>query len=409
MADQNNEKAWTPAQLKAFIAETVGAIVAEKLEPLSKRVTDYGNTFAGAAEAAVARAQQTAQNRDKGLIFAGALQALAGTKCHLGDAKAFAAEHKMGEAVVKALEASTATAGGILIPEETSSEFIDLLTPRAVVRSFGTPTMEMGSGNETVPKLTAASTAYYVGENRNIPKSQPRFGAVRLSAKKLAVLVPISNSLIRRTTGRASTIVRNDALRSAALKEDVTFIRGQGGEYSPKGLRHLVLDDHVIDVSGVGQTLADVTFILGSLILKLEEANVAFTNPGWIFSPIVKQFLMSVRDGLGNYAFRAEMLGGNLWGYPFRVTTQIPRNLGTGGDETEIYLVDFDDAIIGETTGIAVAISEEASYEDESGQLVSAFSLDQSVLRLIMEHDFNMRHAESIAIATGVNWIPTGS
>jgi HK97 family phage major capsid protein len=404
-----NQKAWTPAELKAFITETVGAIVAERLEPLSKRITDYGNTFADTAQQAVARATEAAKSRDKGLVFAGVLQCLAGTKCDPGNAAKFAVQHKMGDAVVKALEASTATAGGILIPEETSNEFIDLLTPRAIVRSFGTPTMPMESGNETVPKLTAASSAYYIGENRNARKSQPRFGAIRLSAKKLAVLVPISNSLIRRTTGRASTIVRNDALRSAALKEDVTFIRSPGGEYAPKGLRYLVLDDHVIDVSGSGQTLADVTFQLASLILKLEEANVAFTNPGWIFPPVVKQFLMSLRDGLGNYAFRAEMLTGNLWGYPFRTTTQIPRNLGTGGDETEVYLVDFDDAIIGETLAINVAVSEEASYEDENGDLVSAFSLDQSVLRLLMEHDFNMRHAESIAVLTGVSWIPTGS
>lgn len=404
-----NQKAWTPSELKAFITDTVGALISERLEPLSKRITDYGNTFAGQTEAVIARAAEAARTKDKGLVFAGVLTALAGTKCNVGDAKKYAEQHKLGESVIKALEASTATAGGVLIPEETSTEFIDLLTPRSIVRAFGTPTMPMEAGNETVPKLTAASTAYYIGENRNARKSQPRFGAVRLSAKKLAVLVPISNSLIRRTSGRASTIVRNDALRSASLKEDLTFIRSPGGEYAPKGLRYLALADHIIDASGVTANLQNVTFLLASLVLKLEEANVAFTNPGWIFPPIVKQFLMSLRDDLGNYAFRAEMLGGNFWGYPYKTTTQIPRNLGDNGDATEVYLVDFDDAIIGETLGINVAVSEEASYEDENGELVSAFSLDQSVLRVLMEHDFNMRHAESIAILTGVNWVPTGS
>jgi HK97 family phage major capsid protein len=144
------------------------------------------------------------------------------------------------------------------------------------------------------------------------------------------------------------------------------------------------------------------------MILALEENNVPFSNPGWIFSPRIAMFLMTLRDGLGNYVFRAEMQTGKFWGYPFRKTTQIPTNLGSGSD-SEFYLADFDDVIIGDTMNIQVAVSEEASYRNENDELVSAFSLDQTVMRVLLEHDIVLRHDESVAVMTECPWTPGGA
>jgi HK97 family phage major capsid protein len=422
MSDKN--KAWTPEQLANHIKEICGPIVAAALEPLNKRVTDYGNWIDGAKGAggiphAVGRSAMTpeALAKNKGLVFGGILASLAASKCDLEKAvkhakeiqtKARSDEDKaMNGEVVKALEASTGAAGGFLIAPEQSEDFIDLLTPRAIVRSFGTPTVNMDTGTMQISKLNAASTAYYIGENRDATASQQDFGMKRLTARKLAVLVPISNDLIRRGGSKVNTIVRNDALRSASLKEDVTFIRSQGTEFTPKGLRYLAAAANVLAATGGAPTLAGVTFDLGRLVLALEEANVVFANPGWMMAPRTKQYLMTVRDGLGNYAFRAEMLTGRLWGYPYKTTTQIPKNLGAG-TESEIYLVDFDDIIIGQTLAVEVAMSTEASYIDPTdGQLKSAFSQDQTLLRVLMEHDIQARYDQSISVLTEVTWAPT--
>lgn len=398
-------KAWTPEQLLTHIKDVCGSVVTEKLQSLNQTVTKHQGWIEGAGAGLVPKAPAL----EKGLAFAGVLAALAhGGGKDKGLALGYAKDKGLGEHVVKALEASTGTAGGFLLAPEVSSDFIDLLTARAIFRSFGTPVLDMDTGVMQVSKLTAASTAYYQGENRNLTKSQQDFGMKQLSAKKLTVLVPISNDLIRRGGPRVNTIVRNDALRSASLKEDVTFIRSAGGAYAPKGIRYQLASANVLTANS-SVSLANTTYDLGQLVLALEEANVAFTNPGWMFAPRTKQYLMTVRDGLGNYAFRAEMLTGKLWGYPFKTTTQIPRNLGGDGDESEIYLADFDDIIIGQTLTLEVAMSTEASYLDENNELVSAFSLDQTLMRVIMEHDLVMRHDESAAVLTGVTWAPTGS
>lgn len=414
-----SEKSWTPEQLAKHIADICGPVVTSMLEPLQKQLTDHGS-FISASQSRANHDDPAAQRtiETKGLMVGGIIATMAARKVLGCDVMKYAKGEVKGPRgalikaqpmeVIKALEASTITDGGALIEDEVSSDFIDLLTPRAVVRSFGTPVMPMSSGTMTIPKLTAAAAAYYIGESKDAVKSQQSFGIKKLTARKLAALVPISQDLIRRGGPRVNSLVRNDTLRAVSLKEDVTFIRSQGTEFSPKGLRYLASAANVIaQTGGASYTLATVTADLGNLLLALEEANVAFTNPGWILAPRVAMYLMTKRDGNGNYAFRAEMMTGKLWGYPFRKTTSIPRNLGSG-NKSEIYLADFDDVVIGQTMSLDVAVSAEASYKDENGDLVSAFSLDQIVMRVLTEHDLALRHDESVAVLKDVEWAPGG-
>ncbi|MDX1812649.1 MAG: phage major capsid protein, partial [Gammaproteobacteria bacterium] len=94
-----------------------------------------------------------------------------------------------------------------------------------------------------------------------------------------------------------------------------------------------------------------------------------------------------------------------LWGFPYGSTTQIPSNLGVGANESEVYLVDMADAVIGEAADIMLDISTEASYVENS-TVKSAFSKDETVVRAISEHDFGMRHDASVSVITAVKWAP---
>jgi HK97 family phage major capsid protein len=404
----------SPEEVLAHVKTICGTIVAEKLEPLQKRVVEHGSWIDGAKGSGNGRVTLATVAEQKGILLGGVIGALALTKGDsekaIDNLKKDARNKEINEGIIKALESSTSSAGGVLVQEQVSSDFIDLLTPRAAVRSFGTVVVPMGSGSMTIPKLTAAASAYYIGESSDLVKSQQSFGIKRLTARKLSVLVPMSNDLLRRGGPRVAQLVRNDALRAASLKEDISFIRAQGTDYSPKGLRYQAATANVLTQTGGGTyDLDSVTGDLGNLILALEENNVAFSNPGWMLHPRVAMFLMTLRDGLGRYAFRDEMLTGKLWGWPFKKTTQIPRNLGSGANESEIYLADFDDVVIGDSMAMEIALSQDASYKNENGESVSAFSLDQTVMRILMEHDIVLRHDESVAILAGVQWTPGGA
>jgi HK97 family phage major capsid protein len=399
------EKSMSPQALLDKVKEICGQVVADRLEPLQKRVTDYGSFVEGARSALTAK---IAAPETKGLLVAGIVGALAGAK---GDPERAVTMLKKNEKdnaeIIKALEASELQTGGVLINEQVSTDFIDLLTPRAVVRSFGTTVVPMDSGGMTIPKLTAAASALYIGESQDPTPSEQTFGMKKLTARKLAVLIPISNDLLRRGGPRVSTIIRNDALRSAALKEDLAFLRYTGTEYAPKGLRYQAAAANVISQTGSSSyDLDSVTADLGNLILLLENANVAFTNPGWVFAPRTAMALMTIRDANGQFAFRNEMLTGKLWGMPFRKTTQIPTNLS--GSQSEVYLADFDDVIIGDTMRLEVAVSDVAAYVDADDQMRSAFTRDQTLMRILAEHDIVARYDESIAVLDSVVWTPGG-
>ncbi|MDP1177699.1 phage major capsid protein, partial [Klebsiella pneumoniae] len=73
-----------------------------------------------------------------------------------------------------------------------------------------------------------------------------------------------------------------------------------------------------------------------------------------------------------------------------------------GGKETEIYFADFNDVVIAEDGNMKDDFSKEASYIDADGTLVSAFSSNQSLIRVVTEHDIGFRHPEGLLLGTGV-------
>lgn len=305
--------------------------------------------------------------------------------------------------VAKALAAGEATAGGFIVPPGYRNEIIELLRPASVVRRMNPTIWPMPNGTAQVPKLTGGSTAAYVGENQNIGVTAPTFGQLNLSQKKLAAIVPISNDLIRYSSPEGDAVVRDDLVAAIAQREDLAFIRGDGLSDTPKGLRYWVPQSNPDNLIPANATvnLANVTTDLGLLVLALRSANVRMLRCGWLMSPRSWNYLMTVRDGNGNFAFRPEMLMGTLWGYPFAVTTQIPENLST--NKSEVYFVDFADAVIGESQMLIIDASGEAAYYDGSA-VQAAFSRDQTVVRALEAHDFGMRHEASAACLVDVTW-----
>lgn len=310
---------------------------------------------------------------------------------------------KWGEdAAYKALSSGTDTEGGFLIQEEFAAEVIELLRPASVVRSLNPIVVPLDAGTLNIPKHTTGSSGGWIGENANITATEPVFGQITLTAKKYASLVPISNDLLRRANlASVPQVVRDDLVGDIATATDIEFIRGDGMANKPTGLRN---------ISGI-QTLAangtvnlqNVTDDLGKSIQGLLDSNVRMLRPGWMFAPRTWRWLFTIRDGNGNQVFRDEMARGTLFGFPFRITTQIPTNLGTGTDESEVYLVDFADVVIGEATSILISSSDQAAYHDGTN-VVAAFSLDQTVIRALVEVDINLRHAASVHVLTAVTW-----
>jgi HK97 family phage major capsid protein len=392
-------KITTMDQLNDYVAGVVRDVMDVKFEEMQKANQQHIANVRAEAH------KEAAEKPEKGLMAARFMRAIAAGK---GDTRRAAnfANREWGEdgAIMKALEASDAAGGGVLIPTQWSGEVIELLKEATIFRRMNPRIVPMPTGSMQMSKITAGATASYIGESQNLPTSEPTFGQINLTWKKLAVLIPVSNDLLRFNTEGADAIVRDDAVGAMSTREDQAFLRDDGSQFTPKGILNWVPTAHQFDANAT-VNLANVTADLAAQILLLREAHCRFLRPAWIMAPRTEFYLLSVRDANGNFAYRDEMLRGTLWGFPYGSTTEFPTNLGSGSDESQIMLADFADILLGESNTLEVMASDVAAYHDGSA-VQAAFSLDQTVLRLIAHHDIGVRHEESLSVMNAVKWTP---
>ena len=320
---------------------------------------------------------------------------------------AYTAERKFGDAEMahefKALSAVSPADGGYLVPEVYANEIIELLYPATVIYSLGARRLGMTNGNLNIPKIKTGSRALFTGETRKIPNSAPKFGNLKLSAKKLTALIPMSNDLLRSTNFDNDVIVGQDITKQMALGVDYGALMGTGGEFQPLGITKNkgVLN---IDVTSLGTEYASKDGMLTAafpnyLVAAVLKNNVYADGLGFVFNTSVEQYFKSMRDNVGGFIFADEMnKEGTLVGYPYKATNLIE----TTGGKSQIIFGNWNDLAIGEQGALEIETSREGTWTDDTGNLVSAFENDQTLIRAINNVDTGLRHDESFAVASKV-------
>lgn len=328
----------------------------------------------------------------------------------------------------RALVTGVGASGGFIVPPDQASEIIELLRPRAVVRSAGPRVIPMPRGTMTLPGQASAATASYGSETKAATSSQQTLRQIVASFKKLTALVPVSNDMMRYADPAADAFVRDDLVKVTALREDLAFLLGDGTQDTPRGFLSFAMAlattlgvystsaNSTLAVGGnfitstANYTLATVAAELGGAVNKLDTANVVDTRRVWFMHPRSYNYLYNVQNSLGVYVYRDELNKETLLGYPVKKTTQIPVNYwdatGTNKDLSFVFLVEMDEDLILDSMGLELAVSREGSYVDSGGATVSAFQSDQTIIRAIAEHDHQVRHDEAVAVIQGARWAP---
>jgi HK97 family phage major capsid protein len=304
----------------------------------------------------------------------------------------------------KALAATILADGGAMLPVEYSSAVIDELFPASVILGANPGQVDMPTGTYVAPYIDSGSTAYWVGENQNITPSQQTTAQLMLSAKKLATVVPTSNDLLRRGGSNADTTIRNNIVRNMRKQLDSTLIRGLGTAYAPKGLRGWVIAANTFAANAT-VNLVNVSNDLSSMIFRLENGDVPTNGARFAMNSRSKEYLRSVRtgstDGVKGFP---EVDRNELMGHPLDVTSQIPINLGGGTNESEVYLWQPAQYLLGVSLALVIEAFPGAAYYDGSA-VVSGVSLDQTPIRSLWEIDFaDEQRGASVSQATAVKW-----
>ncbi len=415
----NEKRQNTPEEVAAFDAKHAEARgLLETIERAESQARLEAATAqpVGGADPSMSDRAIDARKKEPGHGIADAIRCAAYAKNNGGvrAAAVYAEETLKNPELARALGASTGAGGGFAVPSILSTEFIEYLRPASVVRAAGPRILPMPNGNLSIPRVTGGASATYLGENTNITATQQTFGQVKLTAKKLAALIPISNDLIRYANPMTDGVIRQDLVLSVAQAEDLNFLRGDGTQFAPKGMKNWAASGNAVTASDT-YDIAHVTADLGSAVGNLLTNNVKVTLDTGAFFMSARTFtsLKFLRNPTtGQWAF-PEMQGAEprLVGYRVFYTSQIPVNLTatpSGGSQistcSEICFANMTDVVIGETANLILDVSNEAAYVDAGGTTVSAFAQDQTVIRVIEENDFAIRYDQSVAVISAVKY-----
>lgn len=381
----------------------------EKLQIESAKPIEEQGTVAEEEKPEGDKVVSASREIEKGFILgAAALCAMKAMQEGSRGALAWAGKKYGGQhPVTKTLQAGT-TPGSVLVPTDYGPEIIELLRDATVIRRLATRHIGMPNGNITIPRQTAGSNAGYVGELVARDVTDLDLDDIKLSAKKLMSVTSLSSEMLDDNAYGAEALARDDLIQGMAQKEDEQLIRGAKSATEPTSVKEVADDasrtQAAADISGQSgatlvQTIGDD---LGVCELNLIEANVPVNDGTWLMAPRTWNFLKRLRDANGNKVY-PEMSQGELDGYPFHLSNKIPKNLGVGTNESELYFLSPNQFIFGDKMEIELLATNVGSYQD-GGNLKSTFANDSIAIRALARSDFAVRHPEGVFYLSGVKW-----
>ena len=311
-------------------------------------------------------------------------------------------EASLADPITKAHAEDLLSTGGAMVIPTMLDEVVPTLRQKSVFMKMGPREVPMPTGALSIPYGDTAATASYGAEGGNISESSDTLGQLVLRARKLTAVTAVSNEMLNDTSGRADAFITDSLGARMAVKQDAAFIRSDGTVEDPKGVRYWASESSTTFASG-GTSVADISEDLAKAWYTIVNTYVRPVKLGWLMSHREFKALLSARDGNNNRVWADELAAGTLNGYPIEWTQNIPITLGSGSD-SEVYLVDFDSVVVGQTTALELSMTDTGSYYSGSA-LVSTFDTDRSAFRAIARHDIGCRNrGKEVAVVTGVTW-----
>lgn len=229
----------------------------------------------------------------------------------------------------KALD-TTSGSFGVSVPTAladtviTTAEKVSVLRDRASVVRV--------DGDFEQPTEGTAVTAYWVGENTSITESNPTLNSHTLSDNWLAARVKVSFRLLYAPDMAVVNYVGDLAGRAIGSKEETALIDGSGSG-KPEGIR----------TSGAGTTISQSGASLAYSDLKTlyRKLDPEYRQNGvFVTSKAGATLIDSLTDSNDRPLFRPNEPMDELFNIPLLESEDIPADLGTGSDETEIWFMD---------------------------------------------------------------------
>lgn len=262
------------------------------------------------------------------------------------------------------------SAGGFLVPEQYNASLIQEGLESAIVRPNGAFAVPMVSDTLRYPRINSTSNAstvyggvvaYWQGEGGTYQESEPTFGDITLTAKKLMGYTKVSEELLADAAISLDPFIRRLFAESWAHFEDIAFLRGTGSG-QPLGVLNapalisvtrqdtddLIFEDilNVLARTSVDARKRGVFLTNHENLPKLLRMHSGNTVTNAYGAPLV--FINNIRDAI-NYT---------IFGRPLIVCEKMSA-AGTVGD---FGFFDFSRYMIGDRQGLTIDISNQVYW-----------------------------------------------
>jgi HK97 family phage major capsid protein len=292
---------------------------------------------------------------------------------------------KGAEAERRALAGSNDIKGGYLVPTQLSAQVIDLARARSVCIAAGAVTVPMLTDSLSMAKLVADPVPQWRGEGSIVASSDPTFGAIRMSAKSLGVIVPVSRELMMDAPNAPAVI---DAALTAALglELDRACLVGIGGPIQPLG----IINDNDVQTFNAGAFAdwSDLADAVGRLLTQNERGP---------FAAVMHPRTFSTCDRLVDSTGQPMQKPDSVRALRFLTTTSLPTNLGAGANEAPVIVGDFGQLAIGVRQNLEIEISRDG--QDSTGR---GFQRNEVLIRATLRADVALLRPTAFCTLGGV-------
>jgi HK97 family phage major capsid protein len=269
-----------------------------------------------------------------------------------------------------------ASAGALIGDELQTGSFIELLRNNLALSGAGVRILTGLSGNVVIPRQTGAASAAWLGETTTATPSDPTFGHVTLSPKRLAALTNVSTMMIAQASEDMEALVRDDLLQVIALKLDQTALHGSGGGPEPLGVQNQT------GISGVTFGGAAVWADICEFIGDVAASNVPTDSGSFVTSIAVRTKWASIlKDNVAGAGYLWELGSEQVAGYRAVATNQVLNNI--------VFFGRWSDLIIGTWSAPSLMLDPYTLMADSTVRIYAE-----------MLGDMNIRYAGSFCVST---------
>ena len=236
----------------------------------------------------------------------------------------------------------------------------------------GAVTVLMDSSELAIVRVLTDPSVGFVGENADIPLTEPSFGRVTFRARKLAARVAISVELVQDAPNAAEE-VRAQLGKVLGLALDLAALSGTGDGEEIVGI---FSHDDVQEMAAVGCITHDD--LLDAVQLVEDQNGVALA---YLIPPSVKNTLSKIKDSAGNYLI-----------VPAGVT-ELNRFVTKQLTDAQSCVGDFSQVMFGVRQDIAIEISTQGA---------DAWKTDTVEIKVRWRGDMQLAQAKHLVRLIGI-------